>query len=260
MPFIKIERLETIAIIRLAHYERRNALCRQLIMEMLAALAQFGTEDVRAVILRNDVKNKTWSAGFDIHELPLPGQDPVPYDSPLRRLVRAVREFRAPVIGMLDGAVWGGTCELMMACDIVTGDEDAAFAISPARLGLPYNASGIQGFLARLPLNIVNEMFFTAEPVGARRAVALGLLNMLVPEAELEAKTYAMARLIAMRSPLAITAYKIQAQALANAMPLPPSEAERLEAVRRETYCGADYAEGLRAFAEKRQPAFPPRL
>ncbi len=259
MPFIKIERLETIAIIRLAHYERRNALGRELVGEVLAALAQFGTEDVRAVILRNDVKNKTWSAGFDIHELPSPGRDPVPYDNPLRRLVRAVREFRAPVLAMLDGAVWGGTCELMMACDVVTGDQDAAFAISPARLGLPYNASGIQGFLARLPLNIVNEMFFTAEPIGAERAAALGLLNMLVPAAELEAKTYAMARLIATRSPLAITAYKAQAQALALASPLLPSEAERLEAIRREAFCGADYAEGLRAFAEKRPPDFPPR-
>jgi methylmalonyl-CoA decarboxylase len=259
MPFIKIERLDTIAIIRLAHYERRNALGGELVTEILAALAQFGAEDVRAVILRNDVKDKTWSAGFDINELPSPGQDPVPYDNPLRRLGRAGRECRAPVIAMLDGAVWGGACELMMACDIVTGDENAAFAISPARLGLPYNASGIQGFLARLPLNIVNEMFFTAEPIGAGRAAALGLLNLLAPAAELEEKTYAMARLIASRSPLAISAYKAQAQSLAQAAPLPPSEAERLEAIRRDAYCGADYAEGLRAFAERRAPQFPPR-
>jgi len=146
-----------------------------------------------------------------------------------------------------------------MACDIVTGDENAAFAISPARLGLPYNASGIQGFLARLPLNIVNEMFFTAEPIGAGRAAALGLLNVLTPAAELEEKTYAMARLIASRSPLAISAYKAQAQSLVQAASLTPSEAERLEAIRRDAYCGADYAEGLRAFAERRAPQFPPR-
>jgi methylmalonyl-CoA decarboxylase len=256
VDFIRTERSETIAVIRFDHYERRNALSEGLITELLATLAELAGEDIRAVILRSDSKHPVWSAGHDVAELPKAGQDPLPFDDVLERLLRAVRNFRAPVIAMVDGSAWGGACDLTMACDIVTGDEDAAFAITPAKLGLPYNASGIQHFLARLPLNTVNEMFFTAAPIGAARAAALGILNLLTAAAELEEKTYAMARLIATRSPQAISAYKTQAQALAYAAPLHPHEFERLQSVRRNVYFGIDYAEGIRAFTEKRAPVF----
>ena len=256
MNFIKTERLETIAVIRFDNYARRNALSEGLVSELIGTLKQLATEDIRAVILRSDTKHAVWSAGHDVSELPQAGRDPLPFDDSLEKLLHAVRGFRAPIIAMLDGSAWGGACDLTMACDIVTGDEDAAFAITPAKLGLPYNTSGIQHFLARLPLNIANEMFFTAAPIGAQRAASLGILNMLVPAAELEEKTYAMARLIATRSPQAISAYKAQAQALVDAAPLTPHEFERLQSIRRNVYFGSDYAEGIRAFTEKRAPAF----
>ncbi len=256
MEFIKIERLGTIGAIRFDNYARRNALSRALIAELVAALEELANEDIRAVILRSAMKHPVWSAGHDVAELPEAGRDPLPFDDSLEKLLRAVRNFRAPVIAMLDGSAWGGACDLTMACDIVTGDEDAAFAITPVKLGLPYNASGIQHFLARLPLNIVNEMFFTATPIDASRAASLGILNMLAPRAELEEKTYAMARLIATRSPQAISAYKAQAQALTDASPLTPREFERLQSIRRNVYLGSDYAEGIRAFIEKRPPVF----
>jgi methylmalonyl-CoA decarboxylase len=136
------------------------------------------------------------------------------------------------------------------------GDEDAGFALTPAKLGLPYNTSGIQHFLARLPLNIVNEMFCTAAPITAARAERFGLLNLLLPAAALEDRTYAMARQIAQHSPQAICAYKAQAQALVEAAALSAQTAERLQALRRAVYTGQDYAEGLRAFAGKRAPVF----
>jgi methylmalonyl-CoA decarboxylase len=152
--------------------------------------------------------------------------------------------------------VWGAACDLIMCCDIVIGDETSAFAITPAKLGLPYNASGILHFMSQLPLNVVKEMFFTADLVKAERAASLGILNALVPAAELETQTYAMARLIATRSPQAISAFKAQAQMLADAASLSPRDFERLQSIRRNVYLGSDYQEGIKAFLEKRPPVF----
>ncbi len=254
--FIKLERADTVATVRFDNYAKRNALSAGLIAELQAALAEFGKEDVRAVVLRTDKKNPVWSAGHDVQELPRADRDPLPADDPVMALLRAVREFRAPVIAMVDGSVWGAACDLIMSCDMVLGDETAAFAITPAKLGLPYTASGILHFMARLPFNTVKEMFFTAEPIGAERAERVGILNAMVPAAELEARTYAMAKTIALRSPQANAAFKAQAQMLADAAVLSPAAFEQLQSIRRNVYFGSDYHEGIAAFLEKRHPKF----
>ena len=84
-------------------------------------------------------------------ELSPKGQDPLAWRDPLEQLLRAVGDFPAPVIAMIDGSVWGGACDLALDCDITLGDEDASFAFVPAKIGLPYNLSGVQRFIARLP-------------------------------------------------------------------------------------------------------------
>lgn len=254
--FIKTELADTVATIRFDNYAKRNALSEGLIAEVIAAIGSFATQDVRALVLRTDAKNKVWSAGHDVKELPRGDRDPLPADDPFMSLLRTVRDFRAPVLAMIDGSVWGAACDLIMSCDIVIGDEDSAFAITPAKLGLPYTASGILHFMQRLPLNVVKEMFCTAEPVGAQRAAQLGLLNALVPAADLQAKTYGMAKTIASRSPQAIAAFKAQAQLLADSAALSPAVYEQLQSIRRNVYFGSDYHEGVTAFLEKRPPVF----
>jgi len=254
--FIKVERDELIATIRFNHYEKRNALSESLIAEMEHALIQFGQEDIRALVLRNDQKRSVWSAGHDIKELPRANIDPLPADDPVMVLLRSIRSFRAPVIAMVDGTVWGASTDLIMSCDIAIGDYDCSFAITPAKLGLPYTASGILHFMSRMPLNVVKEMFLTADPIGPSRALQIGILNHLYLSHELESKTYQMAKTIAQRSPQANSVLKAQAQMLSDAAVLNPAVFEHLQTLRRNVFRGTDYREGITAFLEKREPVF----
>jgi methylmalonyl-CoA decarboxylase len=226
---------------------------------MLSALNILSTQDIRSLIIRSNEKNKVWSSGHDISELPQFCRDPLPADDPIEVLLAAIQSFHAPVIAMVDGEVWGAACDLVMCCDIVYGDESSAFAITPVKLGLAYTASGISHFLARMPLNIVNEMFFSALPIDAERAGRIGILNELVPADNLETKVYKMAEVIATRSPQAVEAFKAQAQALTDAYGLSPKTYERLQSIRRSVYMGTDYQEGIDAFLQKRVPVFSQR-
>jgi methylmalonyl-CoA decarboxylase len=256
MDFIKAETRSRIATLSFDHYSKRNALSKALIAECLDALAQFQKEKARVVILRSATPQKIWSAGHDIDELPQSNRDPLPYDDPLEELLRAVAAFPAPVIAMVQGSAWGGACDLVMTCDMAFGDETCGFAITPAKLGLPYNAVGVLHFLNRLPLNMVMEMFCTAEPIPAPRALQVGIVNDLVPAAALEQHVYRLSEIIATRSSDAISSFKATARALAEAVPLSPETFERIHGLRRQAYFGADYNEGVRAFVEKRPPRF----
>ena len=109
-----------------------------------------------------------------------------------------------------------------MTCDMVVGDETSSFAITPAKLGLPYNASGILHFINRLGLNIAKEMFFSAEPVPAERAERVGILNHLVPSDKLPDFTMELAKRIASRSALAIEVIKEQFRILSGSRAITP--------------------------------------
>lgn len=256
MSLIRTEFQDHIATIALNNYAKRNTLSASLIAELIEALARFKAEKARAVILRNATPEKVWSAGHDVRELPHGGIDPLPYDEPLEQLLRAVKQFPAAVIAMVHGAVWGGACDLVLSCDLVFGDETSAFAITPARLGVPYNTNGFLTFMNRLPLTVAKEMFFTADPIPAERAERVGILNALVPESELEARTYAVAKTIASRSPATIAACKEAFRVLSESHAINPSTHEYLHGLRRKVYFGADYREGLEAFLQKRPPNF----
>ena len=256
MDFIKTEMRGRVGTIAFNHYCKRNALGRPLIRECLNALANFEIEGVRAVVVRSAEAQKVWSAGHDVDELPEADRDPLPFDDPLEQLLRAVTAFPAPVIAMVQGSAWGGACDLVMTCDMAFGDESCAFAITPAKLGLPYNVSGILHFLNRLPLNVVAEMFCTADPIGAERALQLGIINDLTPRGALEERVYKLGEVIATRSSAAISSFKTTARILAEARPISPETFEHIQGLRRNVYHGADYNEGVRAFVEKRAPKF----
>ena len=245
-----------IGTIILDHLERRNALSRQLVDAIVETLQWFSHERIRVVVLRARPGVKVWSAGHDVDELPEGGRDPLGWDDPLRYLVRAIEELPAPVIAMIEGGVWGGACEVAFACDLIIAASTATFAVTPARLGVPYNVSGMLTFLNACSLRIVKEMVFTAKPITAERAERLGIINHMVPEEKLEAFTYSLAREIAENAPLSISVMKEQLRMLAGAHPMSPRRFERVQGLRRIVYDSEDYTEGIRAFREKRKPKF----
>lgn len=238
------------------HAETRNSLSNELLHELIEALQLFARRKARAVIIRAHPGVKVWSSGFDIGELPVPGRDPLSYNDPLEQALREIQLFPAPVIAMIEGSVWGGACDLAFICDMAIGCPDCSFAITPAKIGVPYNSTGILHFINVVGPRMAREMFFTAKPIGAERALQIGILNHLVPTGELERYSYSLAHQIAENSPLAIAVIKEQLRLLGNSHPLSPETFERIQGLRRKVYDSYDYLEGKNAFNEKRKPDF----
>ncbi|MFA5405155.1 MAG: methylmalonyl-CoA decarboxylase [Ignavibacteria bacterium] len=260
MTLIKSFLNEDIGTIQFDNYEKRNSLSKAMICEIVNKFSDFKDEKVRAVIIRAGKGSQVWSSGHDISELAEPGTDPLSYDNPLELLLRTVENFSAPVIAMLEGSVWGGACELAFTCDILIGTPNVTFAITPAKIGVPYNSNGILHFINMLGVSAVKEMFFTAKPMNAERAEKLGLLNHLVPNKELESFTYDFVKEITKNSPLAISVIKEQLNILGRAHPLTPAAFEKISQLRRQVYRSDDYKEGIKAFLEKRKPRFSGKI
>lgn len=256
MPLIQTTRQGAIATITMNHPESRNSLSCQMLEELRQAITEFNDQQVRVLILRAAGGARVWSSGFNIHELPLSGRDPLSYNDPLECLLREVQRFPAPVIAMIEGSVWGGACDLSFVCDIAIGCPSSSFAITPAKLGVPYNVSGVMHFINIVGPRIAREMFYTAEPITAERALQVGILNHLVALDELEGFTYAMACKIAENAPLANRVMKEQLRLLSDNYPIRPETFEYIQGLRRTVYDSTDYLEGKQAFLEKRKPVF----
>ena len=248
--------LGRVGVITLDDQRKRNAIGARLANGVIAGLASLQAQQVRAVVLRAAPGMAVWSAGHDIDELPRGRRDPLGYNDHLEGLLRAIRTYPAPVIAMVHGTVWGGALDLVLSSDLVTADETASFAITAANLGLPYNTTGLLHFIGRLPINLIKEMFFTTAPLDAQKAREWLLINHLVSSAELESFTFGLAATIATKSPMAMAVIKEQLRVLSDYQPIAAQVYERIQGLRREAYDSSDYLEGLRAFAEKRQPVF----
>lgn len=256
MKFIKASIKDSIAVITLNNDKRRNALSMEMLEEFEMTLDKFSNENVRVVILKSNPKAKVWSAGLDISELPEPGKDPLPYSHPLEALMRKIEDFKAPVIAMVTGTVWGGGFDLAVTCDMIIGTPSCSFAITPAKIGMPYNATGLLHFLNVVEMNIAKEMFFTASPISAARAYDLGIINSLVDDDKIDEFTNELARKITRNSPFSISVIKEQLNLLGKARPMTPDVFERINDLRRKAYNSYDFVEGKTAFLEKRHPTF----
>lgn len=256
MSLVLMDFKEQIGTITLNNDRKRNALSRALINELIKTLNDLIYQQARVIILRANKGAKVWSAGFDVTEFPRPGRDPLSYYDPLEQAIRAIQRCPAPVIAMFEGSVWGGACELAFVCDLLIGTGTTSFAITPAKIGIPYNPSGVLHIINMLGPPLAKEMFFTAQPIVAERALNIGILNHLVPAAELEDFTLKVAQQIAANSPISISVIKEQLRILGNALPLSAETFERIQGLRRIVYDSRDYLEGQRAFLEKRKPVF----
>lgn len=256
LPLVAVDVQDYIGMITLNNARKRNALSAELIEELCAALTRMRLEKARVVILRAPAGVDVFSAGHDVRELPTNGRDPLTYNDPLRRVIREIELFPTPVIAMIEGSVWGGACELVMSCDLLVAGLDTTFAVTPAKLGVPYNVSGVQNLLNAGGMKLCKEMLFTAQPVGVKRLVELGLVSYTVPRTELEALAVGLARQIARNSPMVISLLKEEMRLLAIRNSMGPETYERVQAMRRKVYDSDDYREGIRAFFERRTPEF----
>jgi methylmalonyl-CoA decarboxylase len=259
MSLIIVKHEKTVGTLQFNHDTRLNCLSHALMDEFMAGLKQLVEEDAHVIILRATAGAKIWSAGHDISELPEPRRDPLSYGDPLETLLRHVQDCPVPVIAMVEGTVWGGACDLCCSCDMVIAANTSTFAMTPAKIGIPYNASGLIHFVQHIGVNKAKEMFFTARPTAAHEAWTNGFVNHEVQVEELEAFTLGLANRIAANAPLAVRAIKKQFRLLTRGALIDAETAERIQAIRRKVYDSEDYAEGIRSFKEKRPPQFKGR-
>jgi methylmalonyl-CoA decarboxylase len=256
MSLVITETRDATGVLTVDDPPRRNALSRALIDDLLTALLALKQQRVRCVVLRAAPGAAVFSAGHDVGELPRGSRDPLTWADPLRRGIRALQTFPAPVIAMVEGSVWGGAFELVMSCDLVFAAEGATFAMTPANLGVAYDIVGIHNIIRDSSLHVIKEMLFTARPVSAARAFQAGMVNEVVPAAALEAAVMEVAGVIATKAPLSIGLMKEELRVLNEANPMTPNEFERLQGLRRVVYDSADAREGIAAFYAKRKPVF----
>lgn len=256
MNHILVAHSEQVGVLTLNHPEKRNALSAALVEALLAGFDELQQAGCRAAILRAAPGAKVWSAGHDVRELPSGRRDPLGWSDPLRQVIRRIEDAPFPVIGMIEGSVWGGACELALCCDLLVASPEVTFAITPAKLSVPYNVTGLLTFMNRMPLSVLKEMAFTGEPIDVHRAYAQGIVNHVRAADEIEAFTRALAAKIAANAPLSVAAMKHSIKTLASAHALPPITFEEIQGVRRTVWDSHDYLEGITAFAERRPPVY----
>ncbi|SFC87301.1 methylmalonyl-CoA decarboxylase [Collimonas sp. OK412] len=234
---------------------RRHALSAELLGALEARLDELAAQRLPVILLGSGIGQEVWSAGHDLGEL-AHDRDPLAYGKPLERVLRSVRAYPGVVIATVSGSVWGGAVDLAMSCDLVVADRSARFAMTPANIGLPYTTSGLLRFFHNLPIHVLKEMFFCAQPLEAERAAHFGVVNRLVEQDQLQATALEMARGIAAKAPLAVRAVKEQLRILEDLQPLPVQALEQIAELRRQACASEDFSEGLSAFAGRRQPLF----
>lgn len=256
MPAILTYLSENIGTITLNRPEKRNALDRATLEEITTPMGELRHDGARVIVLRAAPGAEVWSSGYEVADLPTPGVNPLTeYDALLESLQFMAHTFY-PVVAMIEGSVWGGSCDLAMSCDVLVGCPTARFVPQPPKVLIPYGALGVMRWVERVGANVAKELFFASAALDADRALRLGILNHVVPAAQLEAFTYGLARRMAANSPRAIATAKEEIRLLTASRPVAPEALERVQTLRQMLYESEDYAEALKAFWEKRSPAY----
>jgi enoyl-CoA hydratase/carnithine racemase len=170
------------------------------------------------------------------------------------RMIRAVIDCPVPVIGLVNGAAYGGGCELAAGVDFVYAAPHARFAMTETSLGIIPGAGGTQTMARALGERRAKEVILSARPFSADEALQWGLVNAIFPADELLAETLKIAQAIAANAPIAVRQAR-QAIHRGLQMSLSDGLAFEIEAYHR-TIPSADRREGVRAFVEKRKPEF----
>ena len=239
-----------LAVVTLNRPQRRNALSLDLMLELIDCLGSIGARrDLRAVILA--AAGKVFSSGHDLSEMV--GRDINEY----RRLfdvctdlMTRIQSIPQPVIAEVQGIATAAGCQLVAACDLAIAAEEAAFATPGVKIGL-FCTTPMVALSRAIGRKRALQMLLTGEMVGARAAAEWGLVNAVVPAAELPAETRKLALRIAEASDLVVALGK---QAYYTQIDLDQSKAYAYaKEVMSMNSLAADAQEGISAFLEKRK-------
>jgi len=252
---IHVERRESVTIVTLNRPEKLNALSRETIAALSAAFKNFESDsELRAVILTG-AGDRAFSAGTDISELIHVGDDEAEKIAERgQQLCSQIEQSPVPVIAAINGIAAGGGCELALACHLRIATRNARFSLPETKLGIIPGYGGTQRMTRELGRARALELILTSGIINAEDALRLGLVNRVVPSAELSTAAEALAGEIAQLAPLAIRAC-LKAVVVGTELPL--AEGLALEAkLFASLFATEDMREGTRAFLEKRKPNF----
>ncbi len=255
-PALRYAKDGAIAWITADNPSRMNALTGGMWGALPAAIRRATADDeVRVVVLRG-AGDRAFSAGADISEFESgrTGDAAKVYDALNDAAFNALIDCQKPTIAMIQGFCLGGGLGLALCCDMRIADETSQFAIPAAKLGIGYNARWVRPILAAVPADRAKQLLFTGRRFRSADAEAMGLITQLVPKGEIEATVRALAQEIAENAPLSVAAAKRVIDEISR-RPEHPDMA-KLDAAVEACFASDDYAEGRRAFLEKRKPVF----
>ena len=236
--------------------ERRNAISAEMWQAIPAIAAALDADPAVRVVVMRGAGELAFVSGADISEFEQQrsGAQARDYDERNAQAFGALSRMQKPLLALIHGFCVGGGCAIALCADLRFAAEDAVFAIPAARLGLGYSAEGLASLVRVVGLPAAKEIFFTARRFDAGEARAVGLVNRVLPKAELDAYVLRTAKQIAENAPLTLASAKLALGQLA----LDPARRDP-DAVSRaieRCYASRDYAEGVRAFLDKRKPVF----
>jgi enoyl-CoA hydratase/carnithine racemase len=233
--------------------EKRNALSRELLAELGGELKRVADDrDARVVVLA--ANGPVFSAGHDLREMQgLSEADYHALFAECSRVMLQLREQPQPVIARVHGLATAAGCQLVAACDLVIAADTAQFATPGVKIGL-FCTTPMVPLVRAIPAKPALEMLMLGTPISAQRAYELGLVNRVVPGAELDAAVQQVVEALLASSPLVL---RLGKRAFYDQLALDETTAyERAVEVVTENAITEDAQEGFAAFVGKRKPAW----
>ena len=243
--------------------EKKNVLNSELLVDLHRRIEELSRDDtIRTIVIRG-AGDEAFCSGYDISALAdgsvAPVSDVMKNRNPFRPFEMAVESiinYPYPVIAMLNGYAFGGGCDLAVSCDMRIGADHIHMGMTPAKIGMIYTPEGLNRFIRTIGLSTTKEIFFTGRAYKARRAKEMGLIDYLVPKAELESFTYHLAEEIAGNAPLSLKGIKRMLNLVLHRVQMAARDRQESEEIVARILESHDLKEGRAAFLEKRQPVF----